>query len=129
MIKNSLATLFIALFLTGCGEKYWVHHDKGKSEFYEDKNFCIQEANMAYPVKRSPPRNTGTTTNCRGYGYSVNCTTTPNIDYSANIDWNASNRQRYVDECLQSKGWNEQEEQETESEGSSPVSSWFKNLF
>ena len=125
MIKKILAILSVALFLTGCGETFYVHNAKGESEFYNDKNVCIREANMTYPVMKSQPAYTGSTTNCYGFGYSVNCTTTPNPNYLSNVDWNASSRDSYVNECLKSKGWRVQETTKNDD----PISSFLDDLF
>jgi hypothetical protein len=126
MIKKTITISFAVFFLTGCGETYWSHNIKGETEFYSDKNSCISQANAAYPIRKSQPTYTGSSTNCYGYGNSLNCTTTPTPNYFANVDWNESARRTYHEDCLKSKGWQEQE-QEKKSDNS--LSSLLDGIF
>jgi hypothetical protein len=105
IIKLSIVAS-IALILSGCGN-VWVHNYKGESDFHSDKNSCKREARIEQPAY------SGSTTNCSGYGYRVNCTTTPTPNYAPRIDWN------YYNSCMMGEGWREEEKQEEES------SSWF----
>lgn len=103
-ITSILLLMFSVLALSGCGT-VWVHNSKDESSFYQDKNFCTQESRRVYPDTSN--QSTGaTTTNCTGYGYSVNCTTAPSYNYS--YDTNGISRSLYRNDCMKSKGWRKQ---------------------
>ena len=100
------------MLLTGCAEK-WIKPGATQQEFEAMRSACISRAYSFHPpmnrqVQISSGYTTPITTNCNGFGYSINCYQTGG-QYIApayiTIDDNLSARNQETRTCFFSNGW------------------------
>jgi hypothetical protein len=130
--KSSLGLIAaFALCATSCTQYQLVNYSNPNASWDQDVYQCGQEAANTFPPQNVVNREIDhvataianppvapvrmSTTNCSGYGNSINCTTigspTPVVVQQGPVyretvvDVNAKPRQRHLDQCLAARGW------------------------
>jgi hypothetical protein len=111
----AFASCAVALALSACAEK-WVKPGGTPEEFEAIKAACVSTASSQFPPMIRQEQygagyTTPVTTNCSGFGYSVQCFSTggqyvPPI--TVTVDDNAVARNQAVRSCFYAHGWHPQ---------------------
>jgi hypothetical protein len=129
IMRNIIFLAGLTSMLASCAQTNWVHPSKSEAQFNMDKAYCANEASrnvqpsVAAPVVPiyTPPNQYNT--NCSSIGNSVNCTTTAQPNYLAQIQQqNSQNmaqaganigtafaQQQFAENCMRTLGWSKQQ--------------------
>lgn len=127
--KSAAVPLFALLILSGCAEK-WAKPGATSEEFDAMKATCMSRSAGRFPpmmrqVQITNGYTTPITTNCNGFGYSVNCYTTggqyvPPV--AITVDDNQGARNQDTRACFFENGWHPVKDDEQASVTSQPTS-------
>lgn len=126
---KKLVVLSVLGVLAGCAQTQWTHPTKNQTQFQMDSAYCQNESmrsvqqQAAAPVVPAYTPPTQYDTSCSRSGNYVNCSTTSQGNYAAQLaQQNAQNmaqaganigtgiaRQQYVENCMMSLGYRKQQ--------------------
>ena len=108
-MKKLFILIVAVIVLTGCQRTQWVRPNTTAQQFNADKYQCEIEALRMYPNTAGQPiGNPSYSTNCTGYGNTLNCTSQQNQQMRSWIDTNAVSRAIMEERCLQARGYYKQ---------------------
>ena len=108
-MKKLFVLIVAAIVLAGCQRTQWVRANTTAQQFNADKYQCEIEATRMYPNTAGQPiGNPSYSTNCTGYGNTLNCTSQQNQPMRSWYDTNAYPRARMEEQCLKARGYYQQ---------------------
>jgi len=108
-MKKLFVLIIAIIVLAGCQRTQWVRANTTAQQFNADKYQCEIEALRMYPSTAGQPiGNPSYSTNCTGYGNTLNCTSQQNQQMRSWYDTNAYPRARMEEQCLMARGYSKQ---------------------
>ena len=108
-MKKLFVLIISIIVLAGCQRTQWVRPNTTAQQFNADKYQCEIEALRMYPNTAGQPiGNPSYSTNCTGYGNTLNCTSQQNQQMRSWVDTNAVSRAIMEERCLKARGYYKQ---------------------
>lgn len=113
IIRRYILSLALSSLAAGCASYQWMNYANPKADFQSDMAFCQNESERTVPKLQPTYVNQPTQTTCRNLGGIVQCNTSGGGVARVEDPWavfaNNNKRDAYVERCLVSKGWRQQE--------------------